>query len=262
MSTPRLSVTIIALNEAQKLGQTLEALRFVDEIIVVDSGSTDGTPEIAQKHGAKVVSQPWLGFGKQKNFAASQASHDWILNIDADEVVTPELASEIQSWLRQQAALAPLGTPAGILAIPRKTYYQGQWIRFGGWYPNAVKRLGHRTHSRWSEPELHESLEGEGVVTVASHPMLHYSFDSITDQIETNLKYARHGSRDLHRKGQRFSLIRLTLKPISKFIECYFWKLGLLDGRLGFIIAVNAAHSMFLKQAFLLEQGSPPGKNP
>lgn len=258
MSRPRLSVTIIALNEAAKLPRTLQSLSFADEVVIVDSGSTDGTPEIAQKLGARVVRQPWMGFGRQKNFAASQTTHDWVLNLDADEVVTPELAVEIRGWLDRQ----PSGILPGMLAIPRKTYFGDRWIRFGGWYPNYVKRLSHRAHSRWSEAEIHEELEGGGAITLASCPMLHYSFDSIDDQVRTNLRYARLGAGELRKAGRRFSLARLLLKPISKFLECYFWKLGCLDGRLGLVIAVNAAHSMFLRQAFLLEQQGEDSPRP
>jgi glycosyltransferase involved in cell wall biosynthesis len=249
MQRPPLSVTFITLNEAKKIEASLKAASFADELIVVDSGSSDGTPEIAARLGARVFHNPWPGFGQQKNFAASKASNDWVLNLDADEVLTPELVSEIEQWL----ARAPKTGKLPILSLPRKTFYHSQWIRFGGWYPNAVARLGHRSQARWTEPKLHEALKGEGEVQVARHPLLHYSFDSISDQVATNLKYARLGAEELARRGRRFSLALLVLKPISKFLECYFWKLGFLDGRLGFVIAVNAAHSMFLKQAFLLE---------
>jgi glycosyltransferase involved in cell wall biosynthesis len=251
MSRPPLSVTFITFNEAPRIEASLKAASFAEERIVVDSGSTDGTPEIARRMGAKVFHNPWPGYGAQKNYAAEKASHDWVLNLDADEVLTPELASEIQDWLARQN-----GTPR-ILSLPRKTYFRSQWIRFGGWYPNAVPRLSNRQHSRWSEPELHEKLEGKGPIEVAKNPLLHYSFDSISDQVETNLRYARLGARELARRGQRFSPLRLLFKPVSKFVECYFWKLGLLDGKMGLVIAINAAHSMFLKQAFLLEEGKP-----
>jgi len=247
MPRPPLSVTFITLNEASKIEQSLRAASFAEELIVVDSGSTDGTPEIAARLGAKVFHNPWPGFGQQKNFAASQASHDWVLNLDADEVLTPELVLEIESWLSHRTSTH------GVLSIPRKTFYHSRWIRYGGWYPNPVPRLAHRKTSRWSEPKLHERLEGEGPIQVAQEPLHHYSFDSIADQVRTNLRYAKLGAEELTARGQRFSLFKLILKPISKFLECYFWKLGLLDGKLGLIIAVNAAHSMFLKQAFLLE---------
>lgn len=259
MAGAPLTVTIIALNEAHQLERTLRSVNWADEILLVDSGSTDGTPELAHSLGARVIQQKWLGFGRQKNFAQEHARHDWILNLDADEVVSKELAEEIRCWIDEQEANRLRGATPAILAFPRKNFYRQTWIRFGGWYPNIVARLGHRSSSRWTEPHLHESLSGDGPIRVARNPLLHYTFQSIEDQVRTNLRYAKEGARDQRRAGRSFSLARLLLKPVGKFIETYLWKRGFLDGRLGFIIAVNAAHSMFLKQAFLLEdEGTRP----
>ena len=253
MSSVGLSVTIIALNEAHQLARTIESIQWADDVVVVDSGSSDGTQELARSLGARVIEQPWLGFGRQKNLAQDQARQDWVLNLDADEVVSPELRAEIQAWLLDQQDSMTKGGPPGHLAFPRKNFYRGQWIRHGGWYPNILVRLGHRSNCRWTEPHLHESLQSGGARSVARNPLLHYTFRSIAHQVRTNLRYAQDGANELKRKGQSYSLIRLIAKPIGKFIETYLLKRGFLDGRLGFIISVNAAHSMFLKQAFLTE---------
>jgi glycosyltransferase involved in cell wall biosynthesis len=253
MESVRLSITFITRNEAHQLERSLRSAAWADEIVVVDSESTDGTRELADKLGARVFNQPWQGFGKQKNIAQDHARNDWVLNLDADEVLTDELVAEIRDWLARQEKRRLRGDIPGLLAVPRKNFYREKWIRFGGWYPNTVVRLGHKSNARWTEPHLHERLEGRGNIDHARNPLLHYTFRSIAHQVSTNLRYAQEGSRELRRKGAAFSALRLLLKPIGKFLETYVWKLGFLDGRLGFIISVNAAHSMFLKQAFLLE---------
>jgi len=256
MDSVRLSVTFITLNESHQLERSLRSVSWADDIVVVDSGSTDDTPELARRLGARVFEQPWLGFGGQKNMAQSHALHDWVLNLDADEVVTDDLQKEIRAWLTEQERRRQSGEAPGRLAIPRKNFYRNRWIRFGGWYPNRVVRIGHRSNSRWTEPRLHERLEGSGPIHHATHPMLHRTFRSISHQVATNLRYANEGARELRARGQSFSLLLLVLKPLGKFVETYLWKLGFLDGRMGFIISVNAAHSMFLKQALLSEEGN------
>lgn len=250
MARPPLSVTIITLNEEKNIPDAIRSVQWADEIIVVDSGSTDKTQQIAREMGAKTFYNPWPGYGKQKNFAQSQATHDWILNLDADERVTRELAEEIVG------ALETVGngkTNAKGFAVPRKTFYLGRWIKHGGWYPNFLIRLADRRFARWSEPSVHEKWMVDGEVAQLKNPLDHYAFSSIQDQILTNLTFSRLGSQDLKRGGQRASLFRLITKPVGKFFETYFLKGGFLDGLAGFIIAVNAAHSMFLKYAYLAE---------
>jgi glycosyltransferase involved in cell wall biosynthesis len=241
-----ISATVIALNEERDLPRCLESLKFCDEIIVVDSGSTDRTVEVAKQFGAKVLVEPWRGYGAQKNFAMSQATSGWVLNIDADEVITPELREEI---------LAEIGSdqPAAGYAVARKTFYLGRWIRHGGWYPNYVTRLSQKALGQWSEPNVHEVLEVKGELRRLKNPMLHYTFSDIADQVRTNMRYAHQGALDLHRRGVPASYLKLIVKPFGKFIETYFFKQGCLDGLPGFIISINAAHSMFLKYAYLME---------
>lgn len=247
-----LSITIITLNEEKKIRRAIESVKWADDILVVDSGSTDQTVAIAKSLGARVLHNPWQGYGQQKNFAQTHARHPWVLNIDADEYVPEGLRKKIQAalatWTPENSAEAAQG-----FEMPRKTLYLGRWIRHGGWYPNYLVRLAHRDFAKWSEPQVHEQLLIQGKTSRIEEPLCHDAFDSIADQILTNLRFAQLGSADLREKGRRPSVFKLVLKPIWKFIETYFLKKGFLDGLPGFIISVNAAHSMFLKYAFLSE---------
>lgn len=243
-----LTVTVITLNEERNLRRALESVRFAKEIVVVDSGSTDRTREIADSFGARFVTNPWAGYGRQKNYAHSLAKEPWILNIDADESVSPELAKEIEE------ALSNPSPEIGGFRIPRKAWYLGRWILHGGWYPNPLIRLSRREGSKWTEPEVHEALLVEGKVSALQSALLHYPFGSLEDQVRANLRYAREGSRELRRRGLKPRIWKLLFKPLGKFLETYVWKAGFLDGLPGFLISVNAAHSMFLKQALLFEE--------
>jgi glycosyltransferase involved in cell wall biosynthesis len=252
MARPPVSVTIIALNEEENLPQAIRSVSWAEEVIVIDSGSTDSTVKVAQELGAKVIFNSWPGYGQQKNFAQNQTVHDWVLNIDADEVVSPKLANEIQNALSQlKPATHPI-SPKGFY-FPRKTFYLGRWIRHGGWYPNHLVRLVDKKFAAWTEPSVHEELRVNGEVQGLTEPLSHYAFSSIQDQILTNLRFSRLGSQDLQKTGQKPSMSRLILKPVGKFLETYLLKRGFLDGLAGFIISVNAAHSMFLKYAYLSE---------
>lgn len=250
MKRPPITVTIITLNEEENLPRAIQSVSWADEVVVVDSGSTDRTVEIARGLGARVCSNPWQGYGQQKNHAQRQATHDWILSLDADEVVNPKLAQEIEAAL---TAVAAGRSQACGFAFPRKTFYLGRWIQHGGWYPNYLVRLADRRSSSWSEPAVHEALQVQGTVVQLKEPLDHYSFNTIQDQILTNLNFSRLGSQELIRRGNPPSLLKVLFKPLGKFIETYFLKMGFLDGLPGFIISVNAAYSIFLKYAYLLE---------
>lgn len=241
-----ISATVIALNEERDLPRCLASLAFADEIVVVDSGSVDRTVEIAKQAGAKVIVEPWHGYGAQKNFAMSRCQSKWVLNIDADEVVTPELRDEILAEINSS-------NPAAGYAVARKTFYMGRWIRHGGWYPNYVTRLARKDLSTWTEPNVHEALQINGELRQLKNPMLHYTFSDIADQVRTNMRYARQGALDLKSRGKAPSYAKLLFKPLGKFLETYFFKRGCLDGIAGFVISINAAHSMFLKYAYLIE---------
>jgi glycosyltransferase involved in cell wall biosynthesis len=261
LQRPSLSVTVITRNEEENLPRFFESLRdWADEVVVVDSASTDRTVAIAQQNGARVVQNEFVGYGHQKNFAQNLATHSWVLNLDADECVTPALKEEVDRFLIEQSLLPSPKYP--LAAVPRKTAYLGRWILHGGWYPNYLVRLARKDFARWTEPAVHEALEPLPGKRVQAHtlknPILHYTFKNITDQILTNLKYSRRGYEDLVRAGKKPSLLRLVLKPIGKFLETYIIKQGFRDGIPGFIISVNAAHSMFLRQAYFFETDLPP----
>jgi glycosyltransferase involved in cell wall biosynthesis len=249
MPRPPLSVTIITLNEENNIARAIESVRgFAQEVLVVDAGSADRTVEIARHLGAKVLINPWRGFGQQKNFAATHAAYDWVLNLDADEEISPELAVEIQQTLERDEGRSIVG-----YSVPRLSKYLGRWIRHGGWYPNRLVRLAYRKKAAWTEPDVHEEWIVHGSVLPLAHNLFHYPFRNISEQIETNLRFSRLGSEVLRKRGQKRNVFLLIFKPLGKFFETYLLKSGFRDGIPGFIISVNAAHSIFLKYAYLFE---------
>lgn len=266
MPRPRITVTLITLNEEKNLARALKSVAWADEKLVIDSGSTDRTVEIAREHGAHVIQNPWPGYGRQKNFAQDHAANEWILNLDADEEVSSDLHREIVGTLDGLDGLDADRRVASGFEIPRRTWFLGRWILHGGWYPNHLVRLVDRRRGRWTEPQVHEAWKpfasGEASIARLTHPLLHYTFASIREQVLTNLRFSNLGFQELQRRGKRASLAKLVLKPIGKFLETYLVKRGFLDGLPGLIISVNAAHSMFLKYAYFFEAEIPTNENP
>jgi glycosyltransferase involved in cell wall biosynthesis len=252
MAHPGISVTLITLNEERNLPRALASVRWADEVIVVDAGSTDRTVDLARAAGARVEVHPWEGYGQQKNFAQSLARNPWVLSLDADEEVPGELAGEIA----QAVTSAEAGGGIRGFKIPRKTWYLGRWILHGGWFPNHVIRLARKDSAHWTTPPVHERLEVKGTVGTLSTPIHHYNFVDITDQVQTNLRYSRLGHQELQRRGRRASLFKLLFKPVGKFLETFVIKRGFMDGIAGFIISINAAHSIFLKYAYFFEEAT------
>lgn len=240
-----ISLVVVTLNEEANLERCLSSVPFASEVVVVDSFSTDRTLEIAQKLGANVIQEKWRGYGPQKSFAVSKAKNDWILSLDADEALSSELQQEI---VKRFAGLNP---EVGY-ELPRRSYHLGRWISHGGWYPDAQLRLFHRKHSQWSNDALHEKVQVKSKERL-KQDLYHWVFDSLSDQVITNDKYSSLGAENLSQAGKGFSLPKLIFKPGTKFIECYFLKQGFRDGLPGFIIAVGAAYSIFLRHAKLWE---------
>ena len=250
MKPPSLSTVIIAQDEVDRIGRLLQSLSFVDEIVVVDSGSTDGTQRLCEQSGARVVHHPWPGFAAQKQFALEQATGEWVLNLDADEAVPADLAADIQAAIRK----APAST-AGY-EMPRLSRYLGRWIRHGGWYPDRQLRLVRNGRAQWKQSDLHERLVVDGDVSRLDSPLHHFVYRDISDQIRT---IDRYSSIHAHSHGPAAALYAVwgVFRAVGKFLECYLWKLGLLDGIPGLIIAMNSSWYVFLKHAKAWEQSIP-----
>jgi glycosyltransferase involved in cell wall biosynthesis len=245
-----ISVTIISKNEELRIREAILSVKnFASEVIVVDSGSTDRTVQMAIDLGAKVSTHPFQGFGQQKNLAHAQATQEWVLNLDADERVTPELEAEI----RLEFSKPSLSEICGF-QLPRKTWYLDRWVMHGGWYPNYLPRLSRQNKSRWSEPHLHEALLIEGKTVFLDSPLEHHSFPSQKSHVLKNVEYAEHACAALAAKGKRANFASLLLKPAWKFIHGYLIQRGFLDGNVGLLIAFHSSYATFLRYAYLLEQ--------
>lgn len=246
MTRPKLSVCVVAMNEESKIADCLRSADFADEWIVVDSHSTDRTREIAASLGAQVTERDWPGHVEQKNFALSRAAHDWVLCLDADERVSPELRASILS------ALSAASPPEGY-SCARRTWYLGRWIRHGGWYPDRKVRLFRRSAGRWAGVNPHDRVEVTGRVEPLSGDLLHFSYDSISDHLRTIDAFTSIAAREKHAAGVRAGLGGLLLHPAGKFVRMYLLRAGFLDGVPGFAVAVSGAYYVFLKYAKLWE---------
>lgn len=253
----RLSAILIVRDEAHNLPRCLSALSFCDEIVVVDSGSADASREIAHRHGARVFEQPWLGFGLQKNAALSRARGDWILSIDADEVVTEPLRVAIQ------AAVA--SSDAAGWRLRRTSAYLGRWMRHGGWGDDRVLRLFRRAAGRFSDDAVHERVVLDGRVEDLDGVLLHYSFPDAETVLRKVDAYSTAGARAAQARGQRSSPARAVLGGLWSFLRTYLLRLGFLDGWRGLMLAVSNAEGTYWRhiKLWLLEQPrepAPPGK--
>ena len=242
------SVTVITRDEAANIEACLASVAWADEVLVVDCGSTDRTVDIARTRGARVIVKDWPGYGEQKNFAATQAAHDWILSVDADERVTPELATEIR------ARLAGRVSAAGF-RIPRVTFHLGRWIRTTDWYPDYQLRLYDRRRARWKERRVHESVTADGPVEQLANDLQHYAYRDITHHHQTMDRYTTLAAEDMYASGRRAGFADLAFHPPAAFLRNYVLRRGFTDGIPGFIISAMNAHYVFLKFAKLWAKG-------
>ncbi len=249
MIDPLLSLAIITLNEEANIERCIRSVPWAADIVVVDSGSVDRTVEIAERLGARVFREKWRGYRGQKIRATELCRHDWVLSLDADEALSPEAVHELEGVFA--AGRLAGGTVDGF-EFPRLSHHMGRWIRHGGWYPDWQLRLFHRGRARWSAGHVHERVVAPRTERLL-HPIHHWPFRDLAEQVRTNNDYSGLGARDLFERGRAFSLVALVFKPWSKFIETYLLKRGFLDGLPGFIISVGAAYSVFLKFAKLRE---------
>ena len=243
---PKLSVTVVAKNEARDLGAALASVAWADEIVVVDSHSTDDTVAIARQYTDRVVVHDWLGHIEQKNYAASLASHDWILSLDADERVTPALADEIRATLAAEPHHAAF-------RMPRVTWHLGRWMRTTDWYPDWQTRLYDRRRSRWTGRYVHEALTTAGAAGQLAGELHHYAYRDIADHLETIDRYTTLAARQMAEDGRRAGLLQLAGHPPLAFLRNYIAHGGIRDGVPGFIVSAMNAYYVFLKFAKLWE---------
>lgn len=243
--TEPLSVIVITRNVERELPACLASVAFADEIIVVDSGSTDGTLAVAERHGARIVHQEWLGFGRQKQFGVAQARNRWVLCLDADERLSDRLRTSIEATLQDPAYR--------VYAMPRCNRFMGRWLRHGEGYPDLNLRLFHRDHAAWSEDEVHEHVVTKAPVGRLSGDLLHESEASLGAYLEKQNRYTSLQAKLLHARGKRGSAARLVLSPLARFVKFYVLRLGFLDGVPGLVHISIGCFNSFTKYAKLIQ---------
>ena len=242
----RLSVTIIAWNEEERLRACLESVGWADEIVVVDAESTDKTVALAREFTDKVWVRPWPGFAAQKNFAIDQAAGTWILSMDADERVTPELGLRIKAIVKDDG-------PADGYLIPRRNLFWGAWVRHGGLYPDYQLRLFRRGAGRFVEDAVHESVTVTGRVEPLAEPLLHQSYRDLEDFVRRSNRYSTLAASDWLRRGRPVGVLNLIMKPLGRFLSMYIVRRGFLDGWRGLVLAILYAEYVFLRMAKVWE---------
>ena len=238
------SVTIITRDEAAHIEACVASVAWAADVLVVDSGSADDTAARARAAGARVIVRDWPGYAAQKNFAAGEAAHDWILSLDADERVTPELAAEIQSRLTQ-------AEPVCGYRMPRVTWHLGRWIRTTDWYPDYQLRLYDRRRARWTPRRVHESVQADGPIERLSRDLQHFAYRDLTHHHQTMDRYTTLAAAEMFEQGRRAGILHLSVHPWAAFVRNYLLRRGILDGVPGFVISCMNAYYVFLKFAKL-----------
>lgn len=244
-SRAALSVVLITLDCADTLAHCLDSVAWAEEIVIADSGSVDGTVELARSRGARVVHQAWLGFGKQKQFAVEQAAHDWVLCLDTDERVTPALRASIEQTLR--------GPSQHAYEFPRCNRFLGRYLRHGEGYPDLSLRLFHRSHARWSEDVVHEKVITLGTVGRLEGDLLHESAETLDSYLAKQNRYTTLAAEELVGQGGGVSRLQMLLSPLFRFVKFYVFRLGFLDGLPGLVHIAIGCFNSFCKYAKMIE---------
>ena len=243
--TEKLSIAIITFNEAANVRRTLESVSFAHEIIVIDSGSTDGTPDICREYTDKVFFQAWTGYARQKNIAIGKAQGEWILSLDADEPIEPALADEIKS-------IMALPSAADAYRIPRKTFFLGKWMKRGGWYPDYNVRLFRNGKGRFEERIVHEALKIDGSIGTTHYAIEHYAYPDLASYMATINKYSSLAVDVMELKGLtifKTGWVNILFRPMLTFLNKYVLRLGFLDGKHGLVLNLFHAAYVFAKYA-------------
>ncbi|MEE9441691.1 MAG: glycosyltransferase family 2 protein [candidate division Zixibacteria bacterium] len=240
----KISAILITKNEEANLERCLQSVSWADEIVIVDSHSTDQTIEIAQKFDARIFSPEWTGFGQAKQFALDKATGGWVLSIDADEEISFTLKNEILQLLEKDP-------PHDGYFIPRKTQFLGKWILFSGWYPDFVLRLFKKSTGRFTDVLVHEKVEVDGPTGKLHNPMMHYSYPTLEDYLRKLDQYSTLGAEELFKRGRKCSPYYLAIKPPFSFLRKFIIQKGWRDGWEGFLIAYLTSTGTLLKYAKL-----------
>ena len=244
----KLSVYVMAFNEKEKIKDCLESVKWADEIILMDSFSTDGTVEIALRYGAKIVQKEFVGFGKLRNIAIDNCSNEWVLSVDADERVTEELKNEIIQKLAK-------GPDADAYYVPRKSHFLKYWVRHCGWYPDYRQpQFFNKKKMRYTEQLVHETYELNGKIGYLKGHILQYPFLSLDQFFKKMDRYSSLRAEEMFRDGKRFSLFQMIINPASMFFRMYIAKVGFLDGKVGFILSVLYSYYTMTKYIKLWEK--------
>jgi len=244
---PKLTVTVITRDEAANILAALDSVTWADELIVVDSGSTDDTVALARQRTDRVFVREWSGYSAQKNFAAEQASHDWILSLDADERVTPALAGEIRALLGSEPG-------AHGYDMPRVSFYLGKWIRTTDWYPDHQLRLYDRRAGTWAG-EVHEGVHVRGTVGQLLADLQHFPYRDLSHHLQTIDRYTTLAARQLQARGRTVGMAGLAARPVGAFLRNYLARGGWRDGAVGLVVSILNSYYVFLKFAKLWELG-------
>jgi glycosyltransferase involved in cell wall biosynthesis len=247
MSRMEISAVVITYNEERRLEDALKSLAgVVSEIVVVDCHSTDETVNIARRFTDRVFERAWTNFADQKNFANGKAAHPWILSLDADERVSPELREELRG-------LRSTEPDVDAFSIPRRVFYLGRWIRHSGWYPDRKVRLFRKTRARWEGEYVHERLVVEGRTAKLRGALHHFTYRNIREHLDRINTFSELGAQKLYARKKKARLTHLLGLPAFRFLRAYIWKLGFLDGFPGLVISVLTGHAVFVRYAKLRE---------
>lgn len=252
---PRSSISafVVCMNEEQQIRRCLESVKWCDEVVVIDSGSTDGTLAIVREYTDKVFHREWTGYVDQKRYGLQQCSSDWVLNLDADEEVSVELKNEILKVLTQDKQSSSGGRRISGYFISRVVYFLGRWWRKGGWYPEYRLRLCRRLDTTWIGVDPHEKASVSGATARIKGDLLHYTYDSLADQVHRINTLSSNAADTIIKSGQRTSMFEIFIRPVTRVFKFYILKRGYREGFAGLIVAWLEGLQVFLKYAKVWE---------
>ena len=250
----KISVVIITKDEERNIRDCLESIKWADEIVVVDNGSTDRTLSICREYRARIFQEEWKGYSGQKNSAIEKAGNEWVLNLDADERVSPDLRQEMQKNLEENHSVDGYW-------IPRKNFFLGRWIRYCGWYPDLNLRFFRKSRGRFGQRAVHERVEVQGKTSALTQPLIHETYRSLGDFFQRMDRYSTLAAQEMQQQRREFRLVDVVFRPPLTFLQMYLLRAGFLEGYLGFVLSVLYSYYTFAKYTKLkeLRKSEKPG---